>query len=60
MWGKRSCISMNELESVSNRWVVFHLDSGQLVMKSITCLLPLLVPISQEIYYCHKLGTVHL
>lgn len=30
-------------------------------MKPPTCLLlPDLVPISQEIYYCHKLGTVHL
>lgn len=29
-------------------------------MKPTTCLLPDLVPTRQEIYYRHKLGTVHL
>lgn len=49
---------MNKLKLISNWWIKsFELDSCQSVMKPTTCLLPDLVPISQEIYYCHKLGT---
>lgn len=61
---------IDELKSVSDRWAQSYivesleafsiLTRGYQSMKPVLCLLTVLVPISQEIHYCHNLGPILL